>query len=106
MLFVNVLYTENVYSGVKMEAYDDNDQEIIEEDVYCDVICDNCDTPAACKVSGTAGHSSDINPCPWCRCMMLDVNWPSGYDILGKYISPSLFYLFSPFLLLRIRSER
>lgn len=66
-----------------MEMYDDDDRIIVQEEVYADIICDNCDTPGARKISGTAGHSSDINPCPWCRCVLLDVNRPQGYDING-----------------------
>jgi len=66
-----------------MEMYDDDDVNIVQEEVYADIICDNCDTPGARKISGTAGHSADIHPCPWCRCVLLDVNRPQGYDIQG-----------------------
>ncbi|KAI0044241.1 hypothetical protein FA95DRAFT_1497378 [Auriscalpium vulgare] len=65
--------------GVTMEMYDDDDTMIVEEVVKADVVCTNCDTPAARKVSGTAGHSADIHPCPWCHCVLLDVNRPAGY---------------------------
>src|SRR5262249_938349 len=72
--------------GITMEMYDENDHEIVNEVVYADVICNNCDTPGARKVSGTAGHSSDLNPCPWCRCVMLDINRPVGYIVSGTYL--------------------
>ena len=67
-----------------MELYDEEDANIVEEIVYMDLICDNCNTLAAQKISGTAGHSVDVNPCPWCHCLMLDVNRPKGYDFDGK----------------------
>ena len=98
------LCTENVHLGVKMEVYDDDDDEVLEEDVYGDLLCDNCDMPAARKVSGTAGHSADIHPCPWCRCIMLDVNRPAGYNIDGKhphcgYFMSAHLFCFSEFVL-------
>lgn len=68
-----------------METYDENDVDIIEEDIVADFVCNNCDTPAARKISGTAGHSADIHPCPWCHCLLLDVNRPEGYNINGMY---------------------
>uniref|UniRef100_A0A0W0FZN5 Uncharacterized protein n=1 Tax=Moniliophthora roreri TaxID=221103 RepID=A0A0W0FZN5_MONRR len=49
--------------GVKMEMYDENDEDIVEEDVFSDLVCNNCDTPGAQKFSGLAGHTSDMNPC-------------------------------------------
>lgn len=72
-----------------MEMYDEDDDEIVNEIVYADVACTNCDTPAARKIGGHAGHSADINPCPWCRCTQLDVNKVAGYYREGKQFSNS-----------------
>ncbi|KAF6762530.1 hypothetical protein DFP72DRAFT_987053 [Ephemerocybe angulata] len=47
--------------------------------VYADFICNNCDTPGTRKFAGFSGHTADFHPCPWCNCMMLDVNKQSGY---------------------------
>lgn len=66
-----------------MEMYDENDEAIMEETVYADVAVNDCDTPAARKLSGFAGHSADNCPCPWCRCTSLDINRRSGYEIQG-----------------------
>ncbi|KAK0237556.1 hypothetical protein EDD85DRAFT_830698 [Armillaria nabsnona] len=33
--------------GIAMEMYDNVDEEIIEEEVYADFICNNCDTPSS-----------------------------------------------------------
>jgi hypothetical protein len=63
-----------------MEIYDDEDVNLVQEEVYADFSCNNCDTPGARKISGTAGHSADMNPCPWCRCLLLDVNRAQGYQ--------------------------
>src|SRR5271170_2238807 len=63
-----------------MEMYNETDTNIVEETVYADFTCNNCDTPGARKISGTAGHSADIHPCPWCRCVLLDTDRPQGYD--------------------------
>jgi len=68
-----------------MEMFDDDDVNIVQEEVYADIVCNNCDTPGACKILGTAGHSADIRPCPWCWCVLLDVNRPHGYNIDGNY---------------------
>jgi hypothetical protein len=48
--------------------------------VYADCICANCDTPAAHKFNGTAGHSHDFHPCPYCDATVVDVDTMSGYD--------------------------
>lgn len=48
--------------------------------VYEDCICANCDTPAAHKFNGLAGHSHDMHPCPYCDVNILDVDDMSGYD--------------------------
>jgi hypothetical protein len=75
-----------------MEMYNEDEVNIIEETVHADFICNNCDTPGAHKISGTAGHSHDIHPCLYCRCVQLDANQPQGYDETGMYISiKSLF---------------
>ncbi|KAH9942644.1 hypothetical protein B0H21DRAFT_696303 [Amylocystis lapponica] len=58
-----------------MEVYEEGIQ-----DVFADYICANCDTPAARKVNGTAGHAHDFHPCPYCETNILDVNKLSGYD--------------------------
>ncbi|KAM6493648.1 hypothetical protein JOM56_010009 [Amanita muscaria] len=65
--------------GIKMEIYDEDDNNVHEEEVYASVICNLCDTPAARKIAGTAGHSADVNPCPWCRCRLVDTNLAEGY---------------------------
>jgi DNA-directed RNA polymerase subunit RPC12/RpoP len=61
--------------GVKMEIHNEEPA-----DVYADFICANCDTPAAHKFNGTAGHSHDFHPCPYCNANIVDMNKPSGYD--------------------------
>jgi len=76
-----------------MEMYDETDTNIVEETVYADFTCNNCDTPGARKISGTAGHSADIHPCPWCRCVLLDTDRPQGYDQACRI--SSLFSAFS-----------
>ncbi|THU83343.1 hypothetical protein K435DRAFT_971601 [Dendrothele bispora CBS 962.96] len=67
--------------GIKMEMYDENDEDIVEEEVYSDFICNSCDTPGARKLAGFAGHGADMHPCPWCRCTSVDVDKPEGYNI-------------------------
>ncbi|PPQ99854.1 hypothetical protein CVT24_009605 [Panaeolus cyanescens] len=62
--------------GVSMNVHDSDDP----VEVYADCIFDNCDTPAARKVLGTAGHSADMHPCPYCNIRITDVNLPAGYD--------------------------
>ncbi len=47
--------------------------------VYADYICLNCDTPAARKISGQAGHAADLHPCPYCKTTLLDVNKSESY---------------------------
>lgn len=49
-------------------------------DVYADAALVNCDTPAARKLSGTAGHSHDLQPCLYCHIALVDVNTEAGYD--------------------------
>ncbi|KAL0564444.1 hypothetical protein V5O48_017603 [Marasmius crinis-equi] len=51
-------------TGVKMEMYNEDNKEIVEEEVFADLVCNNSNTPGAQKFSGLAGHSSDMNPCP------------------------------------------
>ena len=63
-----------------MKMYDETDENVQEEEVYASVICNICDTPAAWKIAGMAGHSADVNPCPWCRCRLVDANLPAGYS--------------------------
>ncbi|KAH9922163.1 hypothetical protein B0H21DRAFT_701295 [Amylocystis lapponica] len=58
-----------------MEVYEEGVQ-----DVYADFVCANCDTPAARKVNGTAGHAHDYHPCPYCNTNILEVNKLDGYD--------------------------
>lgn len=73
-----------------MEMYDENDENIVEEDVYADAAINDCDTPAGRKLSGLAGHSADNCPCPWCRCTSLDINRRSGYEIQGLLFTKTL----------------
>jgi hypothetical protein len=61
--------------GVLMDIYDEEPAE-----VAADIICLNCDRPATSKVNGTAGHSHDRHPCPWCHATLLDVNKIDGYN--------------------------
>ena len=63
-----------------MMMYDETDENIQEEEVYASVICNVCDMLAAQKIIGTAGHSADVNPCPWCHCQLVDANLPAGYS--------------------------
>ncbi|KAH9921364.1 hypothetical protein B0H21DRAFT_701660 [Amylocystis lapponica] len=62
-------------TGVKMEVHDEGEQ-----DIYADFVCANCDTPAARKVNGTAGHAHDFHPCPYCDTNIVNVNKKEGYD--------------------------
>lgn len=63
-----------------MKMYNDDETALVDEKVYLDVICNNCDTPGARKIAGFAGHSALVHPCPWCKCTLLDVNKPVGYN--------------------------
>ncbi|KAH9948903.1 hypothetical protein B0H21DRAFT_689267 [Amylocystis lapponica] len=58
-----------------MEVYEEGEQVI-----YADYVCANCDTPAARKVNGSAGHAHDFHPCPYCDTNIVDVNKLKGYD--------------------------
>lgn len=69
-----------------MEMDDEDGVSIVKESVFGDIIITNCDTPAARKLSGFAGHSADNCPCPWCRCTLLETNKLSGYCIAGKLL--------------------
>jgi len=64
-----------------MEVYDDETDTLVEEEVYADFTCNNCDTPGARKTSGFSAHNADVHPCPWCECNILDVNKVTGYRI-------------------------
>lgn len=72
--------------GIEMEIYDETDTELVKEDVHADFVCDNCDTPAARKISGTAAHSHDFYPCIWCRCVLLDAERQQGYNPNCKFV--------------------
>lgn len=63
-----------------MEMYDEDDEHVVHETVHADLVLDNCDTPAARKMSGTAGHSADVHPCPWCHVVLPDLTNPSAYQ--------------------------
>ena len=56
--------------GIKMDIHNEPDP----EDVYGDIAVLNCDTPAARKLNGTAGHSHDIQPCPYCDVTSADIS--------------------------------
>ena len=62
-----------------MDIYDEDDKNIIKETVFADIVCTNCDTPAGRKIGGLAAHNSDLHPCPWCRCLLADLNKPEMY---------------------------
>jgi len=51
--------------------------------IYADCMFNNCDTPAARKVSGTAGHSSDLNPSPYCDFILIDLSKSSTFHVNG-----------------------
>ncbi|KAF8803058.1 hypothetical protein BYT27DRAFT_7110771 [Phlegmacium glaucopus] len=57
-------------SGVDMDIHSEEERQTI----YTDCMFNSCDTPAARKVSGTSGHSADINPCPYCDFVLVDLN--------------------------------
>jgi len=63
-----------------MEIYNQDES----EEIYADLMFDNCDTPAARKISGTAGHSADFNPCPWCDFILIDLNKPAMFPPICK----------------------
>ncbi|KAG6883506.1 hypothetical protein C0992_008596 [Termitomyces sp. T32_za158] len=48
--------------------------------VYADCVCANCDTPATHKFNGSAGHTHDFHPCPYCNANVLDINQIPGYN--------------------------
>ncbi|KAF9489274.1 hypothetical protein BDN71DRAFT_1530062 [Pleurotus eryngii] len=72
-LVLDLLQLKN---GVKMEIYDDETT----DKVFADLVCNNCDTPAARKISGTAGHAHEFHPCPYCETMLVHVNQAAGYN--------------------------
>jgi hypothetical protein len=76
-----------------MEMYDEDDVNIVEETAHGDFVCNNCDTPGARKISGTAGHSHDIHPCLYCRCVLLDASRPQGYLETGMYLLIKPFFV-------------
>ncbi|RDB30064.1 hypothetical protein Hypma_014106 [Hypsizygus marmoreus] len=61
--------------GIKMEIHGEDP-----ETVYADCICANCDTPAAHKFNGAAGHTHDFHPCPYCNANVVDIDTDSGFD--------------------------
>jgi len=62
--------------------------EVFEEEtvatVVADCMFDNCDTPAGRKISGTAGHSAELHPCPWCDFVLIDLNKPQLFSPNGE----------------------
>lgn len=62
-----------------MDMYDEDDKTIVTEEVFADVVCDDCDTPGARKFAGLAGHTHDFNPCPWCKSTQCQFNQQCGY---------------------------
>jgi hypothetical protein len=59
-----------------MDVHGEPEQHVI----YADWSCLNCDTPAARKFSGTAGHAHNVHPCLYCDTILLNINKPEGYD--------------------------
>jgi len=51
--------------------------------IYADCMFNNCDMPAACKVSGMSGHSSDLNPSPYCNFILIDLSKSNTFHING-----------------------
>lgn len=78
-----------------MEIFDESNEDLVTETVYADVNCTNCDTPGARKISGLAGHSSDLHCCAWCYCTLLEVNQRSGYIAESKVF---LLFIYSDLL--------
>jgi hypothetical protein len=58
--------------------------------VYADYVCNNCDTPAAQKISGMAGHTADFHPCPYCDTALIDINKLETYYPESKNLSIDL----------------
>jgi hypothetical protein len=58
-------------------------------DVYGGVACGDCDTPAGRKLSGTAGHSHNFNPCLYCDTNILNVDRSQGFDYSILYLLSS-----------------
>ncbi|PPQ79796.1 hypothetical protein CVT26_012594 [Gymnopilus dilepis] len=61
--------------GIQINVHDEDEL----QDIYADCMFINCDTPAARKVSGTAGHSADFNPCPYCDFVLIDLDKPQMF---------------------------
>jgi len=51
--------------------------------IYADCMFNNCDMPAACKVSGMSGHSSDLNPSPYCNFILIDLSKSNTFHVNG-----------------------
>jgi len=51
--------------------------------IYADCMFNNCNMPAAHKVAGMSGHSSDLNPSPYCDFVIIDLNKSSTFHING-----------------------
>ncbi|KAF9254739.1 hypothetical protein L218DRAFT_885652, partial [Marasmius fiardii PR-910] len=66
---------KNGQCSVSMDIYGQDEP----EDIYADYMCTNCNTPAARRVSGQAGHSADMHPCPYCSIIMPDINKELSY---------------------------
>ncbi|KAG7095170.1 hypothetical protein E1B28_005949 [Marasmius oreades] len=80
-------------NGVSMDIHGEEEP----ENVFGDIMCTNCDTPAAQCLSGQAGHSADLHPCPYCSTVMLDINKVSSYgdgDRTLKDDEDLLYYAF------------
>ncbi|KII92119.1 hypothetical protein PLICRDRAFT_461608 [Plicaturopsis crispa FD-325 SS-3] len=66
-------------NGVEMEIYGEEP-----DDVFADCVCANCDTPTARKMNGTAGHTHDLHPCPYCHVDVLDLNRVEGFNYTSE----------------------
>lgn len=73
-----------------MEMYDEDDQYIVDEEVYADLIINNCDTPGARKVAATASHNHKAHPFPYCKIVHDEINCPSGYNYEGARLTSYL----------------
>lgn len=65
--------------GIDMEIFKKENATVV-----ADCMFNNCDTPAAWKISGTAGHSADLHPCPWCDFVLIDLNKPQLFSPNGE----------------------
>ena len=69
-----------VFLGIEMDVYGEEEAQT----TFGDCMFNNCDTAAACKVSGMAGHSSDINPSPYCDFVLVGLGKSHLFHLNGS----------------------